>query len=117
MTCSVLNLRLNRCEDNGVSHLFQDLCVNKYLKTLNISCNDLTVRCLPYMNSMISDNATLTELDLSANPLYQPEGEDGGAPGADATLPPAAAGVEAEPGADAGAGAAAVEGEEGGDAE
>jgi len=78
MTCQMLNLRLNRCEDNGVSHLFQDMCVNKHLQTLNISCNDLTVRCLPYMTAMIGENASLTELDLSANPLYAPaETEDG----------------------------------------
>lgn len=89
-TCSVLNLRLNRCEDNGVSHLFQDMCVNKYLRTLNISCNDLTVRCLPYMNAMISENVTLTDLDLSANPLYQAaEEEDGAATlGGNNTMPP-----------------------------
>eukprot|EP00429_Kryptoperidinium_foliaceum_P048653 CAMPEP_0176115824 /NCGR_PEP_ID=MMETSP0120_2-20121206/58166_1 /TAXON_ID=160619 /ORGANISM="Kryptoperidinium foliaceum, Strain CCMP 1326" /LENGTH=518 /DNA_ID=CAMNT_0017450065 /DNA_START=63 /DNA_END=1619 /DNA_ORIENTATION=+ len=97
MTCTTLNLRLNRCEDNGVSHLFQDVCVNKYLKTLNISCNDLTVRCLPYMNAMIADNSTLTELDLSANPLHQPEAEDG-APGANATQLPGGASTQLAPG-------------------
>jgi len=78
MTCSTLNLRLNRCEDNGVSHLFQDLCVNRYLRSLNLSCNDLSVSCLPYMNQMISENGTLTELDLSANGLlYQAAEEEG----------------------------------------
>jgi len=81
LTCQTLNLRLNRCEDNGVSHLFQDMCVNKYLKILNISCNDLTLRCLPYMNSMIAENTTLIELDLSANPLYPTDAENGGYPG------------------------------------
>merc|ERR1719301_190165 len=84
MTVQKLNLRLNRCEDNGVSHLFQDMCVNKYLKTLNVSCNDLTTRCLAYMSSMIAENSTLTELDLSANPLYTPsDTEDGRFPGGD----------------------------------
>ena len=29
LTLEHLDLRLNRCEDNGVSHLFHDLCVNK----------------------------------------------------------------------------------------
>merc|ERR1719214_339742 len=79
-TCQTLNLRLNRCEDNGVSHLFQDMCVNRYLKALNVSCNDLTVRCLAYLSSMISENNTLISLDLSANPLYAPNefaGEEG----------------------------------------
>ena len=64
-----LNLRLNRCEDNGVCHLLQDLCINKRLEHLNISSNDLTHRCLAYLSSAISENTTLTHLDLSSNPL------------------------------------------------
>eukprot|EP00392_Amoebophrya_sp_AT5.2_P011011 g11086.t1 len=78
-TLENLNLRLNRCEDNGaiyyrsVCHLLQDLCINKSLKKLNLSSNDLTWRCLAYLSSMISENSTLEWLDLSANTLWNTE--------------------------------------------
>ena len=55
-TLETLNLRLNRCEDNGVCHLLQDLCINKNLKRLNMSSNDLTHRCLAYLYDIAYDS-------------------------------------------------------------
>uniref|UniRef100_A0A0G4IED2 Uncharacterized protein n=1 Tax=Chromera velia CCMP2878 TaxID=1169474 RepID=A0A0G4IED2_9ALVE len=70
---TVLNLKMNRLGDEGVSHLAECLtaCDNQQLalKELNLASNGATKRSLPSLCGFLKGNCTVTKMDLSGNKL------------------------------------------------
>lgn len=62
-----LNLRKNNISDSGVGVIFFSVMINKTLKKLDLSENNLTYRCSESLKNCLQSNISLYELYLSWN--------------------------------------------------
>ncbi len=68
-TLESLNLSLNPIGDNGAGDILRSLCLNFCLNHMAISCCNLTNATLPFVAILLSENDSLSHLDISGNPL------------------------------------------------
>ena len=66
-TLENLDLSSNRCEDEGCREIFHSLRLNKFLGSLNLSCNNISREAVPSLCSVLVENATLRNVDVSGN--------------------------------------------------